>query len=142
MRAPITSGRRASGSQAAPNHSETRARARSRAPSVPSARRSRSQVKPCAVARNRAGPELSDQSPGFIERTPTAVLQLALQQTGAARRIARPGIAHRQRGRVRQPAHPQARQFRHRETGVTQPAATAHRGSPGGSVRKVAIAAA
>ena len=42
-------------------HSDTSARARSRAASVPSARRSRSQVKPCAAASSRAEPDASPQ---------------------------------------------------------------------------------
>ena len=63
--------------------------------------------------------------------------QLALQQIGAARRIARPRVAHRQRRRVRHPRHAQAGQPRHAPPHAAQPAAHAY--GPGSRAWRRAI---
>ena len=61
----------------------------------------------------------------------TAEFQLAAEQAGSTRGIARPGIAHRERGSVRDATDAQAGKARDDTASITQPLtwiATAHLG--------------
>ena len=124
MRAPTTSGRCASGSAggAAIQSATRRAGAQ---PGRIGAERAQVAQPGEAVRRRVAAagePTASPQPPGRSGTHAAAELQFAPQQPRAARRIARPGIAHRQRRRVRHPAHAQAGQPRDRPAGIAQPA--------------------
>ena len=92
---------------------------------MPSARRSRSQVNPCATARIASWPDAFVPAAGRRAGGPRRRLQLAFEQPRAADRIAGPGIANGQRGRVGDAAHAQA--------GQRAPSPGAHRAASAGS---------
>ena len=124
--------------------SATSARARSRAASVPSARRSRSQVKLCAAARSTgdAG-ACRPRRPAAGARTPppssSSPFSSRAPRPGSPGQGSRTGSA----GASGMRRHAQARQPRHRAARVAQPASRVGRRSSGGpSPRNAAIAAA